>query len=121
PSPTRRASDLRRTVPGMEDGAAEVRPQVRELVEPFSLEAVFAQRLVLAADLDAFFDVGREAQAAGSPEGASGQRLQPVERRLGSAPQLARSLGTVGLACHVVPGRGAAQRETAVATARAGP
>ncbi len=46
---------LQRTVAGMEDRAAKVGAQVRDLVPPFGRKAVLAQRLVLRADLDALF------------------------------------------------------------------
>ncbi len=64
----------------MEDRGAEGRPEIWNLVAPLRREAVFAQRLVLGADLDALLDIRCQAQAPGSPEAVSGERLEAIER-----------------------------------------
>ena len=105
----------------MEDRAAKVRAQLRELVVPVRVEIVLTQRLELCADVGAFFFVGGQAQTADSAEGVARHRLQPVERMLGAPPELLGGLGTVRFARDVVAGGRSAQREAAVAAAGAGP
>ena len=86
----------------MEDRAAKVRAQMRELVVPVRVEAVLTQRLELRADLGAFFVVGGQAQTADSAEGLARHGLQPVERVLGATPELLGGLGAIRFTCDVV-------------------
>ena len=62
--PLDEARRLDRAVWRMEDRAAEVRPEMVQLVAPLGGEAVLAQRLVLRSDLDSLLVVGRKPQAA---------------------------------------------------------
>src|SRR5258705_9585006 len=88
---------LQRAVRRMEDRAAELRPQMRQLVAPLGIEPVLVQRFVFQADLVAFLVVGSQAQAACAAEGVSGNCLEPVEYHLGALPQLLRRLRAICL------------------------
>ena len=90
-----------------------------ELVEPVGGEAVLVQRLVLRADVLALLLVGGEPVAARPVQRVAGELLHRVECLLRPAPERARLVGAVGLARDVVARRASAQRETAVAAARA--
>src|SRR5690242_10865676 len=109
---------LHRTVRGMEDRAAEVGARMRKLLTPLGGEAVLAERLVLALDLDPLFDVGRESQTARAPKCVACERLEPLDGVFGAVPELPRGVGAVGLARNVVAGGGAAEGKAAVAAAR---
>src|SRR6185312_3829861 len=60
-----------------------------------------------------------KAVAAGAPQRVAGKLGHPVERLMGPAPEGRRPLRAVRLAGDVVAGRAAAEREAAIAAARA--
>ena len=91
----------------------------RDVLEPFRLEAVLAQRLVLEPDAVALFLVAREAIAAGAPQRVAGELGHPVERFCSPAPVAGSLLRAVRLAGDVVACGPAAEREAAVAPTRA--
>ena len=79
------------------------------------------QRRRLGADLLHLLGVRGEAQAAGPAQRVAGEAGKPVEVLLRQPPVLGRALGAEPLARPVVRHRAAAQREAAVASARALP
>ena len=103
----------------MEDCAAELGTQMRELVAPLRGESVLVQRFVLQADVVALLVVGRKSKAAGAAEVISGDCFEPIESRFGALPQLLRRLGAVRLPRNVVPCCAAAKSKAAVAAAGA--
>ena len=128
PLPPRRASGeaadeargLDRAVVRMRDRAVEATCRsARDVVEPLGLEAVLAQRLVLEPDALALLLVAGEAVAAGAPQRVAGELGHSVERLVRPAPERRRALRAVRLAGDVVAGGAAAEREAAVAAARA--
>src|SRR5581483_9507244 len=82
-------------------------------------EAVGAQRLVLGGERVALLLVRGETEAAGSADGVSGEAGQPLERALGIEPVAARGVAADRLDGDVVGSGAAAEREAAVAAARA--
>src|SRR6267154_2750448 len=104
----------------MQDPALEAAGEhAREVVEPLGIDPVFAERLVLSANLLALLLVGREPKAPGPPQRVARKLLDPVERALGPVPEPPRALRSVRFTGDVVPRGAAAQREAAVAPARA--
>jgi hypothetical protein len=95
------------------------RSAARHVVEPFDVEAVLAQRLVLEPDVVSLLLVGGEPVGAGATQGVSGQLGQPVESFLGPPPVRRGLRSPVRLAGDVVTRRTAREGETAVATAGA--
>ena len=114
--PAHEAHRMDRPVAVVEDRAVEA---VERIVDPFCGDAVPAHRLVLGVDLLALLLVGCEAQAPWPAERVAGELLDPVERTLGPVPECARLLASVRLARDVVPRGASAEREAAVASARA--
>ena len=76
----------------MEDRAVEA---VQRIVEPLGVDAVLAERLVLAADLLALLLVGGETQAAGPTERVAAEFIDPIERALSPVPERGRLLAPV--------------------------
>ena len=93
--------------------------RAREVVDPLGGDAVLAHRLVLAADLLALLLVGGEPEAAGPASASPASSSMRSSARSVQCQNAARALGAVRLARDVVPRRAAAQREAAVAPARA--
>jgi hypothetical protein len=112
---------LDRPVRGVHQSAARERAfeRRRQVVDPFGVDAILAHRLVLAADLVPLLLVGRQAVAAGPRDRVAAERGHVVERPLGPVPQLACGVAAVGVARDVVARRATAEREAAVAAARA--
>ena len=118
--PAHPAGRLKRSIGWMEDRAVEpAAKRVRQLVAPLGREAVLAEGLVLGLELGPLGGIGGQPQASGAPEGVARQLLEPVEIALRPAPETLRTLGAEVAPCLVVGGRAAAQREAAVAPARA--
>src|SRR6266545_5326499 len=116
-SPSNEPSRLDGSVVGVEDRRRKAAAD--EMGAPLGLEAVLAQRLELGSDLHALFVVRREAQAAGTAKRVAGETGEAVQCLLGQPPVLRGALRAEPLARTVVRHRPAAQREPAVAAARA--
>jgi hypothetical protein len=111
---------LDRAIPRVRDCAVELPcRRARDVLEPLRLDAVLAQRFVLEPDRGALLLVRGEAVTAGAAEGVATELGEPVELLLRPQPVRLRGRGAVGLAGNVVAGRAAAEREAAVAPARA--
>jgi len=113
------ACRLDRAVAGVGNRTAEAAGRsTRDVLEPFRLEAVLAQRLVLEPDAFPLLLVRREAVAAGASKRVTAELGHPLERLLGPAPERSRPLRAVRLPGDVVAGGPAAKDETAVPAAR---
>ena len=88
-----------------------------KIVDPLRVDAVGTQCRVLPLDLLALFRVGGETEAAGPAKRVACEIFHSVECALGPAPEVARLLDAVRLACDVIRGGAAAEREAAVAAA----
>ena len=111
---------LDRAVARMRDRAVELPcRRARDVVEPLGLDAVLAQRLVLEPDRVALLLVGGEAVAAGTAKRVACELGEAVELLLRPEPVRLGAVGAVRLAGDVVARRAAAEREAAVAPARA--
>ena len=87
----------------MDDAALEAAGQLAgQIVDPFRLETVLAQRLVLGADLTALLVVRGEAEAAGAAKRVAAERLHAVECPLRPGPHPVRVLASVRPARDVV-------------------
>ena len=118
--PAHPAGRLKRPIRRMEDRAVEPAPErLRQLVAPLDLEAVLTESLVLGLELGPLGRIGRQPEASGAPEGVARQLLEPVEIALGPAPEPLGLLGSEVAPRLVVGRRAAAEREAAVAPARA--
>src|SRR5207302_3570066 len=113
------ARRLDRAVAGVVDRAVERAQMRRQVVDPLGGDPVLAHRLVLGADVLALLLVRGEPQAAVTRQRVAGERLHAVERALRPLPQAARAFNAVRLTSDLITRRTAAQREAAVAPARA--
>ena len=118
PHPERR---LERTVARMDEAAGEEPSEpLRDGIEPLGLEAVVAERLVLATQRLELGVVDREPQAPDAAERVAGELRHAIERPLRQRPVHLGLVGAERLAGLVVRRAEAAEREPAVAAACAG-
>src|SRR5438477_6657331 len=104
----------------MEDRALEpARERLAELGPLLHREPILAQRFVLGLELRDLRRISGQAETPGAPEGVAGQFGEALEVALGQLPQRSGPLGTELRSRHVVRQGTAAQREAAVAAARA--
>ena len=114
------AGGLEHAVGDVPEGGGEALLEGRlEAVDPLGREAGRDERLVLGPELVALLLVDGDAQRADAAEGVARERLDRVDRALGPGGQ-GDGLGLAhGLRRDVERGRHPAQREAAVAPARA--
>jgi hypothetical protein len=120
--PTHPARRLERAVRRMHQAGDELPSQRRAQVggvEPRGVEPVVDQRIVLRTQLGRLRRVDREAEAPDHTKRVAGDPTHPLERPLCQLPVLARPRRPELVPRDVVAQRAPAQREAAVAAARA--
>ena len=111
---------LQRSVAGVADRSRETTSECRwQFVEPIRLEAILTERFVLRAELVTLGLVPRQPKAADTAEGVARKLRRPADVALRQPPETQRGLASELPTCLAIGHCAPAEREAAVAAARA--